>query len=333
MNPRLLLALGVGGLAAVAALALGAWKQLGVKSYGHPAGRVVRAGHQLAVLMETRDPYMPSLKGADERNMSYSYALWLIPETGDGDVRTVRLARSVASGARTHNIGAQHFDRGVLWLTIQDLQGIDLASGQGTTTPAPASLVNAPISQLMGSNEHPLEQYRAQCVTLSSGDWLFLSTDDEAKTGLKTGTRLYDNASAAGTYKPRTLQVITAQPGPIPRLAGATRLGEWTFRNGAFMRSAKGGSVVRFTSPDGFLVVHEAGDPVHPTVQLSRLNTDGSVAWTADTQIGRLTQVLPDESLPAFVGELPQQLTEPMLAVVHLKDGTVKTKSLKGPLN
>jgi len=91
--------------------------------------------------------------------------------------------------------------------------------------------------------------------------------------------------------------------------------------------------VFRFTNPDGFLVVHEQGDPVHPTMCLSRLNTDGSIAWTADTRIGRLTQVLPHESLPTFVGEPPQQLTEPMLAVVNLKDGTVKTRSLKGPLN
>jgi hypothetical protein len=98
------------------------------------------------------------------------------------------------------------------------------------------------------------------------------------------------------------------------------------------MRSDKGGSVVRFSDPDGFLVVHDHGDPVHPSIHLSRVNIDGSIVWTADTRIGRLTQVLPHERLPAFVGELPGQLIERVLAVVDLKDGTVRTKSLKGPV-
>lgn len=337
MNARLILVLGIAGIAAVAALAVILFKQMGVKSYGHPAGRVVRAGQHLGMLMETCDPYMPSLKGVSESNKSYSYALWLIPETGDGDVRTISQDRGVASGARTHNIGAQRFDNGVLWFSIKDLQGVDLASGKNTTQPAPASLVNAPISQLMGSNEHPLEEYRAQSVKLPSGEWLIFANDEEARTALKPGTRLYDNPSAKGTYRPRLLHTVTVEPGPTARIATATPLSGSgsgvAFRNGAFMRATKGGSVVRFTHPDGFLIIHEQGDPVHPSMCLSRLNLDGSVAWTADTKIGRLTQVLPHETLPAFVGELPQQLTEPLLAVVHLKDGTVKTKSLKGPLN
>lgn len=328
-----MVALGVGGIAAVLAIGAGLLKQIGVKSHGSPAGRVVRAGQHLGVLIETCDPYIPSLKGRDQRDMTYSYALWLIPETGDGDIRTIRLDRGVASDARTHNIGAQRFENGILWLTIKDLQGIDLASGRKTTQAAPASLVNAPISELMGSNEPPLEQYRAQAVTLTSGERLFLVNADEVAADLKPGTRLYDNPDAKGTYKPRTLHTVTVEPGPIPRIAAAARLVDRQFRNGAFMRSAKGGAVVRFANPDGFLVIHEQGDPVHPSICLSRINTDGSIAWTADTRIGRLTQVLPHDRLPAFVGELPQQLTEPMLAVVDLAAGTAKAKSLNGPLN
>jgi hypothetical protein len=111
------------------------------------------------------------------------------------------------------------------------------------------------------------------------------------------------------------------------------RVGVSEFRNGAFMRSAKGGDVVRFSNPDGFLIVHDQGDPVHPSIHLSRINTDGTIAWTADTKIGRLNQVLPHERLPAFVGELPETLVDPMIAVVDLKDGTARTKSLRGPLN
>ena len=336
---RLYVALGVGVLAIVIALAFVILKQMGVKSYGMPAGRVVRAGQHLGVVIQTCDPYMPSLKGVSESDKTYSYALWLIPETADGDIRTVRLDRHVKSSDRTHNVGAQMFESAVLWLTIDNssIRGIEVPSGNKSNLPPPASLINAPISQLMGGgpNDNPIEELRAQSVTLPTGEWLFFANDDEVKTLLKPGARLYDNPTAAATagYKLRTLHTVTAAPGPIPRVASSKRLGTQDFRRGAFMRSTKNGAIVRFTNPDGFLIVHEGGDPVHPTIRLSRLNTDGSIAWTADTTIGRLTQVLPHDTLPAFVGELPNQLTEPVLAVVNINDGTVKTKSLKGPLN
>ncbi len=332
MHPRLILALGVGGLAAVCAMVFGAWKQVGVKSYGHPAGRVVRAGQHLCVLIETCDPYMPSLRGRSESDMRYSYALWVIGEAGDAG-RSIGLAQGVRSSERTHNIGAQWFENGVLWYTIGDLKGMDVASGRASSQAPPAALVNAPISQLMGTGGNPLEDFRSQSVTLATGERLVLANEDELSRNMKPGTRLYDNPTAEGTYKPRSLHTVTAQPGPIARIAEVKPLGSRPFRNGAFMRGTAGGDVVKFTNPDGFLVVHEGGDVVHPTVCLSRVSSDGTVVWTADTTIGRLTQVLPHGRLPAFVGELPQQLTEPLLAVVHLKDGTVRTKSLKGPLN
>jgi hypothetical protein len=265
--------------------------------------------------------------------MSYSYELWAVPESGEGNVEKVRLARGVASGHRTHNIGTQAFVSGLLWVAIEEVQGVDLDTGRVVGGSPPASLVNTPISQLMGTDEFPLEQYRAQSAALASGDVLALVNDEEVKADLKVGARLYDGATPKGTYKGRGFHVVTGDKGVVPRIASVAQLGTIEFRNGAFMRSTKGGAVVRFTGPDGFLVVHDAGDPVHPTVHFSRVKTDGSIVWTADTGVGRLTQILPHDSMPVLVGEPPQLLTESMLSVVHLKDGTVKPVSLKGPLN
>jgi hypothetical protein len=337
MNPRSLLVLVVGGIAAVSALAAGLWKQVGVKSYGYPAGRVVRAGENLAVLIQTRDPYMPSLKGVSESDMHYSYVLWLIPATCDGDVRDIRLAKGIRSSNRTHNIGAQWFENGIVWVAIKDLEGVDVATGNVTSQAPPPALVKAPISQLMGEyggpNMNLLEEYRSKNVTLASGERLVLANDDEIKSDLKPGARVYDNSTATGTFKHRTLERVTIEPGPIPRVATVTRVVETTFRNGSFMRAGKGGNVVRFANPEGFLVVHESLDPVNPTKVFSRVSADGSIVWTTDTTIGRLSQILWHDEIPAFIGEPPQQLTEPTLSVVHLKDGSVKTKSLKGPVN
>lgn len=328
-----MLALGVGGLAAVAAVVFGISKQVGVKSYGSPTGKVVRAGQHLSVLIQTRDPYMPSLKGRSESDMSYSYSLWLIPETADGDITTVRLDRNVRSIDRMHTAGVHGYQNGVVWAATKDLVGVDVAAGKIVNTPVPAAIDKLTVSELLGGSEHPLEEYRAENVTLPNGDWLFMASDEEAKKDLAMGTRLSDNSTAKGTFWPRKLHFVTVQPGPIPRIATAAPVGTTEFKNAAFMRSSEGGKVVRFTNPDGFLIVHDAGDPVKSTVHFSRLNVDGSIAWTVDTKIGRFRQILPHESLPAFVGNFPGELTEPTLTVLNLKDGTVKTKSLKGPLN
>ena len=103
--------------------------------------------------------------------------------------------------------------------------------------------------------------------------------------------------------------------------------------NAAFMRAAEQSDVVRFTGPDGVLVVYEAGQPTARTVHIARVNLDGTIAWTADTRLGRLRQVLPHGQLPALVGDFENQLTEPALVVVRLSDGTVSRQSLKGPMN
>ncbi|MFO0857271.1 MAG: hypothetical protein U0640_07955 [Phycisphaerales bacterium] len=333
MNPRSILALGVGGLAAVAAVVFGVTKQVGVKSYGYPVGRVVRTGQHLSVLIETRNPYMPSLKGRPESDMSYSYSLWLIPETGDGDINTVRLDRSVRSGDRMHTAGVHGFDNGVVWCGIKNMVGVDIATSRVVDKTVPAAIDKLTISDLLVERDSPLADYKADSVALPSGDWLFLADDEETQKELTPGTRLYDNSPAKRSFLNRKPRFVTVQEGPIPRVATANIAGTAEFKNGAFMRSTKNGKVIKFTNPEGFLIVHEAGVPGKPSVHFSRLNIDGSVAWTVDTKIGTFTQILPHDTLPAFVGQLPGELTEPTLTVVNLKDGTAKTKSLVGPLN
>lgn len=341
MTPRTTLVVSIAGLAAAAAIVFGLARQMGVKSYGSPAGRVVRAGNSFAVLMEQKDPYMPSLKGRAESDMSYSYELWVIPETGDGSVRKIRLDRGVRSGDRAHAAGAQAFENGVVWLRVKDLKGIELATGAATIRAAPPAIANAGISQLLGSSEYPLEQYRADSISIAPGQRLYLLNDDEAAKSFKPGARFYDSTSTAtGTGKKRTLQLVTQNTAPdagvIPSVGAVTRVGTSELRNGAFMRSSRGGEVVRFTNPDGFLVVHESGisgdgsDPTKPTIRFSRVHMDGTIAWTADTTIGRLTDILPHDRLPALVGE-PNDLTRRVLSVVHLDTGAVKTVLMQMP--
>lgn len=333
MNAKIWIALVVGGAAAAIAMGVLLVRPIGVKSYGRPVGRVIRTSEHLAVLMETCDPYFPTLQGRKESDKSYSYALWLIPETGVGKVRVIPLNRRVKSGQRSQFAGVLGMVGNTVWLRIADITGVDVTSERTVTAAPPPSIANMPISEFLGPHHTPtLGPYRTTAVVRPSGEWLVLADEEESKTELKPGTQLSDNSTSKGTYRDRALYAVTAQSGPIPRLAASTHLPGVKMHNAAFLRAKPNGEVIRFSNPYGYLLVYEAARTAERTFHLSRVNVDGSIAWTVDTRMGGLTEVLPHEQWLTFVGELENKLSEPMLAVMDLKSGTIKHHSLKGPL-
>lgn len=333
MPARASIPLVLGGIAALLALLAGACRQIGVKSNGSPAGRVVRAGSHLAVVIETCDPYLPSLKGVPQDRMSYSYELWLFPDSGTSPHSTTTLARSVRSSDRTHNIGAQYFENDILWFTISDVQGFDLSSRSITSRPVPKHIASMPISQLMGYNSRPEEPFLAKGVLWSPSDWFTLASDTEAATDLAPNARINPSDDAVRSRNPRTLRLASIASTPLPRVTSTdASISSPPFRHAAFLRDAPSGNVIRFSNPDSFLVFHREGDSVHPTLRLSRVGLDGSTIWTLDTQIDKLTQILPHPTSPAFVGDRyigPDKLAEPILAIARLDLGTVHIHSLR----
>jgi hypothetical protein len=64
---------------------------------------------------------------------------------------------------------------------------------------------------------------------------------------------------------------------------------------------------------------------------VTRLGTDGKTSWTADTGIGRLEQVLPDEKVIGFIGArpaIPDKVPEPILVLINISTGGITTNSL-----
>lgn len=337
MHPRIFISLVVTVLAAIAAIFFGIKKQVGVRSYGYPAGRVMRAGPYLAVVIQKCDPYIPTLQGTSEDKKSYSYQLWLMPETAVGDTRSASLDRSVRSRDRRHYVGIERVESGVVWYSTRATAGIDYTTLKPANMAVPASVANIPISQLLGSSRPPDEPYRARIAPIGPDEWLMLATELDARNDLKAGFSMPRSTDAEMISKPRTLYRVSTKMAQRPQIESFSAVAPLTVRNAAFVRTGTTGELYRFSNPDGLLLIHE-GDPGTPsTVRLSRMNLDGTFAWTSDTTIQRLTQVLPHATLPAFVGELATTATpinpHPAVAVINVNDGGVNVKSLIAPAN
>ena len=98
----------------------------------------------------------------------------------------------------------------------------------------------------------------------------------------------------------------------------------------AFVRGARMSENLQLAG-GGRLMIWETKPYRAGSVMAARVDSSGSVAWTVDTGIGKLLQVLPDPSTPAFIGErprIPDQLSEPILVIVDAATGKLTTHSL-----
>jgi hypothetical protein len=98
----------------------------------------------------------------------------------------------------------------------------------------------------------------------------------------------------------------------------------------AFVRAARMGENLQL-AVGGSLLIWETKPYRAGSVMAARIDSSGAVAWSVDTGIGKLLQVLPDPTTPAFVGErprIPDKLSEPILVIVDAVTGKVTTHSL-----
>lgn len=117
------------GILAVAALALGAKSLLSVRSsHGSPMGESVRTPDSIATLMQTLEPYVPSLHRNPEKDR-YRIALHLQPLSESAKSRIIPIARGVQARefAWTRILGSdgQH-----VWCNVQGLVGVNIATGE-----------------------------------------------------------------------------------------------------------------------------------------------------------------------------------------------------------
>ena len=98
----------------------------------------------------------------------------------------------------------------------------------------------------------------------------------------------------------------------------------------AYVRGTRGGENLQLTG-GGLLLLWETRPYRNGALMAARVDSSGAVAWSIDTGIGTLRQVLPDPATPALIGErpkVPDQLSEPILVVVDAATGRLTTHSL-----
>lgn len=98
----------------------------------------------------------------------------------------------------------------------------------------------------------------------------------------------------------------------------------------AFARAARRGEQLQLAG-GGSLLLWETRPYRAGTVMAARVDASGNLAWSVDTGIGSLRDVLPDPATPALVGErprIPDQVPEPILVVIDAATGKITTHSL-----
>lgn len=170
----------------------------------------------------------------------------------------------------------------------------------------------------------------------SPGEWLGLHSASEAERDYRPRSRLAGSVHPADAKEPRRLYRGALGP-ELDRgyreILSMQALGGDEYLNAAFVRAGFRQQPLRLSSPDGYLMIYTSAPGLAGTLVVARTDMSGKLLWKADTGIDRfkLSQILPDERFPAFIGTrpaVPDKVPEPILVVVDTRSGASTTSTL-----
>lgn len=332
-NLRVRLALGV--LAAAAIFAGFMWLKNAFLSIdpgkGTPIGLSVRTEAHIATLIQTLEPYTPSLN-RDHGRDRYAISLFVVPLDGS-EPRLIPIAGGLAPNqfALAKILGS---DGRALWFDVSGAGAVDLSNYS-------LDRVEGPVPKgLQGGHSTPFPP--RPDAFLSAG---FLAAPD-AWFGVHSSTELERDYTpqkfvrrvvpAAETKEMRRFQRAALEldsSGKYYRILSIEQIGGAEFLNAAFLRIDDQSEPLRLTGPDGALMLYTSAPGLQGTAMIARVDTAGAIVWNADTGIDRfnLAQILPGTDSMAFVGTRPREegkVPEPLLVIVENATGLVTTHSL-----
>ncbi len=332
---RLKLALGVGGAAIIIGGILWMKNELLTidPGKGTPLGLCVRTDSHIATLVQTLEPYTPSLHrdGSKDR---FSVSLFLVPLDGssprlvpiaDGlEGNSFSLAKVLGSDGRT------------LWFDVGGVGGVDLRNYDLL----PAGRTLAPNVSLQGAWSSPFpsraDAFLAAGYIAAPGQWVGLHSAAELEGGYKPKKfvrRVVGQEEAKQERRFCRASLEAPVDDKYHRIVSIAPINEATFLNAAFLRADDKSEPFLLSDPDGAVMVYTSEPGREGRLMVARVATDGHIIWQVDTGIERfkLEQILPGQRSTAFVGTRPPvegKVSEPLLVIVDHATGAMISHSL-----
>lgn len=312
---------------------------------GTPIGASVRTDRHIATLIQTLEPYVPSLN-RDHGRDTYRVSLFLVPLDGSRPQHIP--IRSGLSGSAFGLAKIHGSDGRILWFDVAGLGGLKLDTLDLLPESATARADARSLPRPWGDSPFPPrpERFLAAGYLTSPTTWLGLHTESEAGLTFAPGKWLKPVVSAESLKQPRRFYrgVLEAGgvefPGTRPgtpqaylRIQTLAPLGQDAYFDAAFLRMNGTSPPIRLQGPPGALMVFTSAPGLSGTTVLARVGDDGRPVWLVDTGIDRfkLEQILPGADSVAFVGTrppVPGKVSEPLLVIVDYATGKAVTRSL-----
>lgn len=168
---------------------------------------------------------------------------------------------------------------------------------------------------------------------IATGTWLVALSAKERESSFRVGSTIAHDLPAERSREPRQLHRLQVEPlGTRLRIVALEPVGEASFTGGTLLRRAPGAGPLVLGEPTAVLVCHRTGSTLEPRISVARVDAQGAVAWSVDTGLRDLDQVLPDARHTIMVGRFPApegRLPEPVAVIVDAATGAVVARSLR----
>ena len=299
---------------------------------GTPIGFSVATDQHIATLIQTLEPYTPSLN-RDASKDRYRLSLLLIP-FDESEPKLIPIRRGLSSNS--YNLAKVYGSDGrMVWFEAAGTGAVDLK----TFKLQPETPPLRPPPQLERSKGLPLgpkvENHLAAGMFVGPNGWFGLHSNVEAERDFKPKSGVRQIVHAEETKQPRRFYRGTLGPiDPVSKyrhLEAIDSLGVEEYRNAAFLRTDETSEPIQLTAPDSTLMLYTS--PLSSTTMVARVDYGGKILWTADTGIDRfhLQQILPSDKHIALVGTkppVPDRLSEPLLVLIEKQTGKISSHTL-----
>jgi len=302
---------------------------------GTAIGHSVRTDRHVATLIQSLEPYVPSLD-RNHGDDTYSISLLLVPLDGSS-TQLIPLRRGLSPSAFSlaKVLGS---DGRTLWFDVAGVGGVDLSNNELRSDAEIAAVDPRGLPRPWGDTPLAPEpgQFLAAGLMTSPTTWLGLHSDAEVARDFRPGQWLRPVVPAGSARQSRRFhlgQVESDSTAGYSRIISMNAVGNNEYLDAAFLRASNDSTPIRLDDPPGALVLYSSAPGLEGTVVVARVDDEGNLLWSVDTGISRsaLQQILPGADATALVGTrppVPNEVSEPLLVIVGHDDGRQATHSL-----